>query len=367
MDRRTFLGYVATGCAPIVCSWRKEAQAAPASGKLPDSFLLSTVGCGRATGYAEANKIVTVGDRTHVAWLDSPPEGFRVRIRTLDRRTGTWSPTYTVGEAFDNHGGPALTVDGQGYLHIVYYPHHHPFRYRRSRRPNDASGWEEEIRFGQRCTYPTLVCGPDDTLYVTGRRSFPDRPWQVELWTKPPGGDWRGPVPILRSRYKGYAHFQESLCWGPASSGSGRTLHLCCRFHEKSDSQAYGRLQTVGYMVSRDFGRTWQRSDGSRIETPATAEEVEVLARGGVDRQRILRAGAMSVDSSGAAHLLYSVQENAQGRALLAVGKSQGGWRRVHLNRHLSPPWSSWELTMPGGVTFNRRGEMILCAMLQQV
>ena len=92
MDRRTFLGYVATGCAPMVCSWRTNSQAAPASGKSPDSFLLSTVGCGRATGYAESNKIVTQGDLTHVAWLDSPPEGFRVRVRTLNRRSGQWLP-----------------------------------------------------------------------------------------------------------------------------------------------------------------------------------------------------------------------------------------------------------------------------------
>ena len=118
--------------------------------------LLSEQGCGRATGYAEANKIVTIDGKTHVAWLDSEPGGFRVRIRTLDRSRSIWSPTYTVGEAFDNHGGPALTVDSRGYLHIAYYPHHHPMRYRRSVRPNDASQWTESVEIGGRCTYPTL-------------------------------------------------------------------------------------------------------------------------------------------------------------------------------------------------------------------
>ena len=39
----------------------------------------------------------------------------------------------------------------------------------------------------------------------------------------------------------------------------------------------------------------------------------------------------------------------------------------MDLNRHLPRRWSSWELTVPGGVTFDRRGGMILCAMLQQV
>ncbi len=34
------------------------------------SFILSKDGCGRATAYSEFNKIVTVGKKTHVAWLD---------------------------------------------------------------------------------------------------------------------------------------------------------------------------------------------------------------------------------------------------------------------------------------------------------
>ena len=81
--------------------------------------LLSKQGGGRATGYAEANRIKTSDVKTHVAWLDSPAEGFRVWIATLDHTSGQWSPTYTVGEAKDNHGGPALTIDSDGHLHTT--------------------------------------------------------------------------------------------------------------------------------------------------------------------------------------------------------------------------------------------------------
>ena len=121
--------------------------------------LLSENGCGRATAYSDANKIITLEDKTHVSWLDSIAEGFRVRVRTLDRKTNQWSPTYTVGEAYDNHGGPALTVDSLGYLHIVYYPHHHPFRYRRSVRPNDVSEWGDEIQFAMYLSHDGLRFG----------------------------------------------------------------------------------------------------------------------------------------------------------------------------------------------------------------
>jgi hypothetical protein len=359
-SRRQWLqtaGVLASGFA-----WNATIVADPSLVPGCEPYLLSEQGCGRATGYAEANKIVTHGDRTHVAWLDSPEEGFRVRVRTLNRKTDQWSPVYTIGQAYDNHGGPALTIDSRGFLHVVYYPHHHAMRYRKSKRPGDASEWEAEIEFGERLTYPTLVCDQDDTLVFTGRRSFTDRPWQVELWKRPSGGEWQRQGPILASRYKGYSHFQESLAWGP----DHRTLHLCCRFHENSDKNAYGRLQTVAYLVSPDAGKTWRRSDGKPVELPATAESVDVLAEGGVDQKRSLRAGAVTVDPEGCAHVVYTMDEDGTGRTYLASPNGDRTWKRTCLNAFLPEEWSSWSLVMPGGITFSERGEMFVVAMIQK-
>lgn len=348
--------------AALAAAWTLPSRVTAEGSGTEEGFLLSEHGCGRATGYAEANKIVTLGDRTHVVWLDSPQEGFRVRARTLDRRTGRWSPTCTVGEAADNHGGPALTADSQGFLHVVYYPHHHAMRYRKSLRPNDASQWEEAVEFGERLTYPTLVCGADDTLYLTARRSFANRPWQVELWKRPPDEAWRREGAILESRHRGYAHFQESLAWGP----NRRALHLACRFHEKTDRKGYGRIQTVAYLVSRDFGKTWTHGDGRGVTLPATAESAEVIAQGGVDAQRMLRAGATAVDSQGRPHVVYSVEEHKQGETVIARLDDGGNWHRIDLRAFVPDRWSSWRLIMPGGVTFDDRGAMVVAAMLQR-
>ena len=324
-------------------------------------FLLSRQGCGRATGYAESNKIVTWRGRTHVAWLDSPPEGFRVRVRSRNRHTGEWSPTVTVGDAYDNHGGPALTVDSKGYLHIVYFPHHHPMCYRRSRRPGDASEWEDELRFGERLTYPTLVCGADDTLVLSTRRSFADRPWEVELWERRPGARWQRRRALLRSRHPGYSHFQESFAWGP----DHRTLHLFCRFHERSDSQAYGRLQTVAYLVSPDGGRTWTRSDGTPVSLPATPASAEVLARGGVDHNRLLRAGALSVDAEGWPGVVYSTEEGGRSGLILARPNGDGSWDRTDLSQFLPVDFQCRLLLAPAGVTFTSSGETVVAAQIE--
>lgn len=345
MQRRRFLALSGSGALA-----GGFASAAPPEGAPARPFLLSNDGCGRATAYAEANRIVTRENRTHAAWLDSPPEGFRVRIRTLDRRTGEWSETRTIGEAHDNHGGPALTIDADGFLHVVYGPHHHPMRYRRSKRPNDASEWEAETIFGERLTYPTLVCGPDNTLYLTARRSHSDKPWDVDLWTLAPGGEWTRRGTILRSRHQGYAHFQESLAWGP----DHRTLHLCCRFHEKSDREAYGRIQTVGHMMSEDLGTTWRTAQLERITMPATAETIDQIALGGADEERILRAGALAVHPrTGTPHVIYSATSAGRSIAILAIANDGGAWTKRSLAVTHPESEQGTNLIMPGGLSFD--------------
>jgi len=354
MNRRTFINQTAalavSGSAATLLTEKPGSQ-----------YLISKQGCGRASGYAEANKIITAKGKTHVAWIDSPTEGFRVRVATLNQKTGKWSPTYTVGQAKDNHGGPALTIDSEGYLHIAYFPHHGPFYYRRSKRSHDASEWEEEIQFGERLTYPTMICGADNTLYLTARRSFKDRSWFVELWEKKPKFIWNRVGPVMHSRHKGYAHFQESLAWGP----DHKTIHLCCRFHELTDKSAYGRLQTVAYMKSEDFGRTWKRSDGSVIRKPITVDNIETIARGGVDLKKSLRAGCMAVSTKGKPHLIYSTVVKQKGEAWLAVADGKGEWERMRLNDYLPRGWRSFNLIMAGGLSFDQQGRLHGVGQLQ--
>lgn len=129
--------------------------------------LLSERGSTRATRYATANKIVTLGRKTHVAWLDSIS---RTMVASFDRESQSWSQPVHVGEGTDNHGGPALTCDSGGFLHIIFGPHAgEPFQHSRSARPNDSTEWVRLPRFGVHPTYPSLVCDPDDTLHLVYR------------------------------------------------------------------------------------------------------------------------------------------------------------------------------------------------------
>lgn len=322
----------------------------PASGAAePESFVLSTQGCGRATGYAEANKIVTWEGKTHVSWLDSPPEGFRVCIRTLDHATGEWSPTHTIGEAHDNHGGPALAIDSQGYLHVAYYPHHHPMRIKKSVNPNDASAWTEAEEVGERLTYPTLVIDREDTLYLTCRQSVRNAPWRSLLYTKSPGKPWSEPRALLQAGHAGYAHFMDALAWGP----DGKTLHLVTRMYDGDPGQGH----TVGYLRSPDNGVTWTRHDGTAVDLPATAESVDIVAqnRDGAS----LRAAGLTVAPDGQPLVLYSDQGRQPNETWIAT-PSESGWKSQSLRSALPTEFEGWDLFVPGGITFNTDGTLFV-------
>lgn len=146
-----------------------------AKNNMPDnrrSHLLSTEASERASE-GMGNLIVTRGDRTHVVWQDSSDTGYWARARTFDRQSGEWSATATPGPGVDNHARPCLACDGRGFLHVIIGGHNSPLRYTHSVRPDDTSAWTPVLEFGGG-TYPTLLCGSDDTLYLGCRAANHD-------------------------------------------------------------------------------------------------------------------------------------------------------------------------------------------------
>lgn len=327
----------------------------PAAGQ-NEPFLLSSEGSGRATAYLESGKIITFQGRTHVAWLDTPAEGFRIRIRTLDHATGQWSQSWTVGEAADNHGGPALTVDQAGFLHLVFYSHHHPFRYRKSIRPNDASAWGPVEEFGLHLTYPTLLCAADGTLLLSARHSFDDKPWELELWAKPPSGPWVRQSSLLRSRTLKYAQFAASMAWAP----DHQRLFLSYRIYEMPDYEKKDAITSVGCITSPDAGRTWTHLNGKPLALPGTIDTLDAVFTGNSLEGRIADTGSMAVSPAGVPHLTYSVRVQENAEAYLATPLPGGGWRHLKLNPFLPEELRHHAMILQGGVVFTADGQPVV-------
>lgn len=323
-------------------------------------FLLSSSGSGRATAYIESNKVISYQGKTHVAWLDTPDEGFRVKMRTLDQASGEWSEEVTIGEAIDNHGGPALTIDHEGYLHIVYFSHHHPFRYHRSVRPNDASEWGPMEQFGTDLTYPTLICAKDGTLILSARRSHEEEPWELEVWKKPPGAEWARHSTILKSDRNGYSQYATSMVWGH----DHKTLYLGFRIYQHPDTSNTVCYTAVGFMMSPDEGETWTKYDGTPLELPAREATIDLIMRNQSAEGRVLESGAIAISPDGVPFIGYNVRLKHSSQGYLATPSPEGGWQHLHLNRFLPKEQRDEALMMSGGIAFKGNGQPVIVSPL---
>jgi len=327
--------------------------------------LISEIGSERATS-GNGNKIVTFDGKTHLVWQDSNEQGYFARVRTLDRKSGKWSPVYTLGVGTDNHARPTITCDSQGYLHVIIGGHHTGLQYRRSVRPGDASQWTDVEAFGK-TTYPLLICGPDDTLYLVGRH---DAGWKgMDCYSKPPGRKWqqRGLLVAKQKRYEFYAAYHNALAWGPQH----RTLHMSTGFfmglRGDGSRNLRGLHQAVGYMRSEDFGETWTKADGTAIELPATTDTIDLIDEGiraaeatNKPKPGIQHCG-IAVDSSNRPYGVYVRHTPTPGRIFLKTPDGVGGWEDRPLRETIEKRWPG---RVAVGCNVSMTGDDIICLML---
>jgi len=322
------LAFVAMLCVGV--------QSSAGADKLPAGHvLLSQTASERATA-GIGNKIVSFGGRTHVVWQDSTPRGYFARVRTLDRASGEWSATVTLGKGVDNHARPCITVDSRGHLHVIIGGHNSPLQYLRSVRANDSSEWTKPFVFGKG-TYPSLVCGAADTLVLAVRPGG----WAgVKLWIKPADGRWAPRSLVLEKepQYSGYSGYNVALAWGP----KGKRLHFAADVYEGHGTyKRRGTNQAIVYMYSDDLGRTWKRSDGSAIEGRPFPKNMDTIALNNRQREQdmprpVLRIAGMVVDSRGRPFVLYTQHEPDPGRAHLATPDGKGEWTQLPLHEALA-------------------------------
>ncbi|MFQ6098868.1 MAG: BNR-4 repeat-containing protein, partial [Armatimonadota bacterium] len=216
--------------------------------------------------------VVSRGNRVHVAWAEAtdPDErvpGVPTYVVTFDRKTRRLGKPALVGygpPANDVHNSPSITMDSQGYLHVLVGTHGRPFTYARSLKPNSASdGWTDAVPLGEglRQTYIGMVCGPDDTLHAvfrlwrSGVEPFPNSTHATLAYQrKRPGQPWEPPRVLLVSAFSEYSVFYHRLT-------IDRRGRLFLSYDYWSTYWFY-RTDHVGsrrsLMMSPDGGETWK-------------------------------------------------------------------------------------------------------------
>ena len=288
--------------------------------------VISTIGSERATT-GSGNKIVTYAGKSHVVWQDATKDGYFNRICTYDHNSGEWTKPVTLNKGIDNHARPVITVDRQGYLHTVMSGHHTAITYRLSKRPNDSSTWtsDEEIGSG---TYPAVVCGPDDTLLVTARARGHRG---VTLLVRPEHGKWEQKLLVYRGDgWTGYSTFTSGMTVGPDG-----TVHFVCNVGRGKGGKP-GLYQSVGYLRSRDGGKTWEKANGTSTPIPILPENMDVLVEANLPPRKLknnypefpelVTNGNIVTDSAGVPYVLYISHLEKPGQLIFAAPNERGEW-----------------------------------------
>ncbi len=284
--------------------------------------VISSVGSERATTGA-GNKIVTFEGKTHVVWQKSAKRGYYNKIRTYDHATSEWSKEVTLNQGVDNHARPVITVDSEGYLHVVMSGHNSTVTYRRSLRPNDASEWRptEEAGAG---TYPSIACGRDDTIFVAVRAKGQKG---ADLYVRPKNGEWKTRARIVKraDEYSGYAGFSTGL-----TVDRHGVLHAICNVYEGKS----GAHQAVCYMRSRDNAATWETAGGKTVAVPARPEQMDLLLDDSTPRPKVVTwpwinsRGNIATDSAGRPYVAFVSHVEKPGEVILATSERNGDWTR---------------------------------------
>ncbi len=180
------------------------------------------------------SSLVSRDRKVHVVWAEAtePEElapGVPTFVATFDRNTQQLGKPALVGygpPANDCHSTPSITMDSQGYLHVLIGTHGRTFQYVRSLEPNNAEGgWTEpeELGPGLRQTYVGLVCDQKNTLHVVfrlwfdgGNPYFPASHYATLAYMRKRQGEpWSNPKVLLVSPFSEYSVFYHRLTIDP--------------------------------------------------------------------------------------------------------------------------------------------------------
>ncbi|MBT5832855.1 MAG: hypothetical protein HOH77_21910 [Candidatus Latescibacteria bacterium] len=243
-----------------------------------DPIFITKMSLGVSSHSGIPSSIVSRGSKIHIAWGEATdPEdksipGVPAYAATYDRETGTLSEPTLIGygaPANDVHNTPCITMDSQGYLHVLTGTHGSPFHYSKSLKPNDTTaGWTDPIPVGEnlRQTYIGLVCDPDDTLHLVfrlWREDFHPTSYCATLshMSKRPDELWSEPNVLVVAPFTEYSIYYHRL----TIDQKGRLFlsydYWSTFWYYRTDHKGKRRA----LLMSPDGGQTWKLADNDDL------------------------------------------------------------------------------------------------------
>lgn len=237
------------------------------------------------------NSLVTYKDTQFVAYYNS--EGVLVLgKRKLNDKEWILYKTQYKGNVRDAHNSISIMVDGDAYLHVSWDHHGHPLKYAKGIAPMALQLGEMQPMTSQQennVTYPEFFRMPNGDLIFMYRDGESGRGNLVINYYDIKTRKWvQKHKNLIDGENKRNAYWQ-------ACVDTNGAIHISWVWRETWDVSTNHDLC---YARSRDFGNTWEKSDGSKYTFPITADNAEYICNIPQNRE-LINQTSMTTDDKG--------------------------------------------------------------------
>ncbi len=284
-------------------------------------------------------------------------------VAAYDHNTGKWTGPFKAGESLmgkdpehkiDNHGKPAMIIDDEGYIHLVFgghggmpehgentlgNTHYGAMKHVVSKRPLDITEWEELDNIPPFGTYNQFVKMDNGDIYLFYRHGAHRSNWVYQLSTDN-GRNFAPPVSILKTKQTLGTKEQPDIhdswyAW--FTNGQGNDIIATFNYHVCKEPNHDGERHNCYYMVLNTDNSEWRNVKGEKLTTPVTKEEADVKTLVTNTEDMWTVRGAVRLDNEGNPHIIFYMGEH--------LGLKHGGPKQVIYYRWTGKKWMTAEST----------------------
>jgi len=275
-------------------------------------------------------------------------------VAAYEHATGKWSGPFKAGESIlgktpgakiDNHGKPALIVDGEGYIHLVFGGHGGLPRHGTNelgnthngqmihvvtKRPRDISEWEVLDNITPFGTYNQFVKMENGNIYLFYRHGAHRSNWVYQK-SSDNGRSFGPEISVLKHQARTDTPGIHDSWYAWFTNGQGNEIIAAYNYHRCREPNHNGQRHNGYYMVMDTADHGWRNAKGESLTVPVTkdyADEMTLVADTG-DLWTV--RGVTALDPTGKPHATFEVGEG--------MGLHHGGPKQTSHYRWTGQEW----------------------------
>ena len=146
--------------------------------------------------------------------------GIPTFVRKIDLTDGSLSePVFTGfgGVEDDEHNWPGISIDNNGYLHIIMNGHHDPVCYTKSEKPFDITKWSDIEMVGTYNSYGAMLIDNYNGVHIITRDASRGYRFDTSVATKDSSGMWQKSY-IIKRTAPYYEVARQRMSYNPATN-----------------------------------------------------------------------------------------------------------------------------------------------------